>query len=162
MSKWRVYQKFATRTVITNAFIIWLHLEPVCSRCIMGNESPVALLCSFSFFPARILLREQRFRDSRINSHFKRQILPEVSRGWYVDFIKTIIYHLISRIFSDGSVFAFIFVKEMRKAIALLSSARGVGDLKGVSEPVELDTEMRRNQGVIWQNIVHQSIPKHV
>lgn len=55
----------------------------------------------------------------------------------------------------------FSFKKDAKQSRYYLS-ARGVGDLKGVSEAVKLDTEMRRKQGVIWQNIVHQSIPKHV
>lgn len=55
----------------------------------------------------------------------------------------------------------FSFKKNAKQSRYYLS-ARGVGDLKGFSEAVEFDTEMRRKQGVIWQNIVHQSMPKHV
>lgn len=42
----------------------------------------------------------------------------------------------------------FSFKKNAKQSRYYLS-ARGVGDLKGFSEAVEFDTEMRRKQGVI-------------
>lgn len=113
--------------------------------------------CFPMFFPAFILLREQRLRDSRINSIFLDCNLSTTFPRYVWHFDKIAICRLLSRRSSNLSIFELIFVKnENADAPVYYLPAWGAGDLKSSFERLKFDSEMRLNWGVIWQNIVHQ------
>lgn len=113
--------------------------------------------CFPMFFPAFILLREQRLRDSRINSIFWDCKLSTIFPRYVWHFDKIAIYRLLSRWISDVSIFKLIFVEnENTEAPIYYLPAWGAGDLKSSCERLKFDSEMRLNWGVIWQNVVHQ------
>lgn len=102
----------------------------------MGNESLLGFLCSFSFFPSRILLREQRYRDRSINSHFEAEIFPRLSKGKPHIMNKSPLSHFMSRLvgIKTGFVVYFRWKGETQSCWAIICLLGESGDLNSSSD----------------------------